>query len=303
MATCAALAFAFAFAFAFGLSLANVEAGENKTVASGEAKTILLEAESWEFTPGSVTFEEHRGRKSMRIQRSNGPVVLRKFSFTNGIIQYDIMPNDPRFASVYFRWNGQDENECFYFRTRKAGNPKANDAIQYAPHIDGVNLWDMLFHFQASVNFKKDDWNTVKLVISGKQMRVYVNDLTKPALEVPYLEGNRKSGSIAFDGQAVISELTVVSGATEGLAAEPGTDPTAEDARYLRKWQVSDPIAMEKGIDFQDKSDGRCALENAALKVPLVKGENQLLVGVANSFYGWGLVARFEDTEGLTIAE
>jgi hypothetical protein len=319
----------------------------------------------------------------MKLLNSSDPVILKDFNFTDGIIEYDMEPLDPRFTSCYFRWKDSKENECFYFRTGRAGNPQAIDAIQYAPIINGVNLWDMLFHYQTNADFKKDDWTHVKLVISGKQMRVYVNDTLRPALEVPMLEGNVTSGTLAFDGMVIISNLKIKHDSEEGLAPEAGIDPTSSDPRYLRKWQVSTPPATDKGIDFSDdyvpdaytkweditaerrglinltrkfgktkgrrivwlkttihsdkaqdkilrfgfsdevwvrinnnplyidknlyntpiakQPDGRCSIENTSFKVPLKEGDNQLLIGVSNFFYGWGIVARLDNLDGIRI--
>lgn len=47
---------------------------------------------------------------------------------------------------------------------------------------------------------------------------------------------------------------------------------------------------------------GRCALENGGFVVPLRAGANELLIGVANDFYGWGIVARWENLDGLEVA-
>ena len=38
-----------------------------------------------------------------------------------------------------------------------------------------------------------------------------------------------------------------------------------------------------------------------ALMLPLVEGENEILIGVANYFFGWGLIARLDDTEGILL--
>jgi hypothetical protein len=35
--------------------------------------------------------------------------------------------------------------------------------------------------------------------------------------------------------------------------------------------------------------------------LPLIAGDNELLIGVGNDFYGWGMVARLDSLEGLTI--
>ena len=45
---------------------------------------------------------------------------------------------------------------------------------------------------------------------------------------------------------------------------------------------------------------GRATIENTSFKLPLKKGDNELLIGLANYFYGWGLVARLDANEGLT---
>jgi hypothetical protein len=343
--------------------------------------SISLKPEKWDFKPGTVEFLEYKSRPVMRLLTSTDPAVLKNLDFSDGTVEYDMEPHDLRFTSFYFKWKDARETECFYFRTDRAGNPQAVDAVQYAPFIDGVNIWDMLFHFQANAEFRSENWNHVKLVVSGKQMRAYVNDMTRPALEVPMLEGNTISGSLAFDGQVTISNLVVRHHAVEGLGPEAGMDPEAHDPRFLRKWWVNTPVATQQNIDFSydyfpnaqtqwdgisaerrglvnltrrfgktegrrmvwlktvihsdrnqrknlrmgfsdevwviindkplyiDKNlyttpmaklpDGRCSIENVAFEVPLMEGENQFMVGVANFFYGWGLVARFDDMEGI----
>jgi hypothetical protein len=162
-----------------------------------------------------------------------------------------------------------------------------------------------------------------------------------------------------------------------------GIDPTDNDPRYLRHWQVSQSAVMPKGIDFSydlfpkpdaawtpiaaerrglinltrkfgksesrrivwlktklksesaqtlklafgfsdevwalingkmlyvDKNlflhpirkepDGRCSIENTTFNLPLNAGDNELLIGVANDFYGWGIVARIDSLTGITL--
>lgn len=353
------------------------------TFGQKKEKYVPMKTENWEFKPGTVEFLEYKDRSSMKLLTSSDAITLKNLNFTNGIIEYDMEPLDPRFTSIYFRWKDSKENECFYFRTERAGNAQAVDAIQYAPHVGGVNLWDMLFHFQSNADFKASDWNHVKLVISGEQLRIYVNDMDNPSLEVPKLEGNVAEGSIRFDGQVIISNLIVRHDEVEGLSPQAGLDPTAGDPRYLRKWLITEPISMAQNIDFNydhfpndsttwegieaerrglvnltrkfgqsdsrriiwlkttvqssrlqerilnlgfsdevwvfinnqplyiDKNnyntpimkppDGRCSVENTSFILPLSEGENQLLIGVANSFYGWGIVARLDKLADLKL--
>lgn len=44
---------------------------------------------------------------------------------------------------------------------------------------------------------------------------------------------------------------------------------------------------------------GRCSIENSHFDLPLQAGDNELLIGVTNFFFGWGIVARLEDGAGL----
>jgi hypothetical protein len=48
--------------------------------------------------------------------------------------------------------------------------------------------------------------------------------------------------------------------------------------------------------------DGRCSLENAAFTLPLEAGENEVAVAIANQFFGWGLMLRLADPEGVQLA-
>jgi hypothetical protein len=348
-----------------------------------DLKKISLKAEHWSFKPETVEFLEYKSVPSMKIKTSSDPVVLKDLDFTNGTIEYDMEPVDQRFTAFYFRRKDANENECFYFRTARAGDTKSVDAIQYAPHLSGINIWDMLYHFQAPADFKRETWNHVKLVISGQQMKAYVNNLSVPALEVVQMEGNVTSGGIAFDGQVIISNLVIKPNDVAGLTPEAGADPTRDDINYLRKWKVNNPITTPPSIDFSydflpkkdsvwqtieaerrglinltrkfgksdgrrivwlkttltsatnqsrtlslgfsddvwviingnllylDKNwyfhpirkdpDGRCTIQNTSFKLPLNAGNNELMIGVANDFYGWGIVARLDSVEGLTI--
>ena len=45
--------------------------------------------------------------------------------------------------------------------------------------------------------------------------------------------------------------------------------------------------------------DARCSLENGAFTLPLEAGDNEVAVAIANNFYGWGLMLRLADPEGV----
>jgi hypothetical protein len=48
--------------------------------------------------------------------------------------------------------------------------------------------------------------------------------------------------------------------------------------------------------------DGRLSLENGSFVLPLKAGDNEVAVALANNFFGWGLILRLEDLEGIQLA-
>ena len=343
----------------------------------------LLVPERWDFQEGKVTFMDYKGKKSMKIGSLSGQVVLKDVVFKDGTIEFDVDPHPTEFASsVYFHRKDAKEQEIVYLRVPRIGSKLANQGIQYAPYFDGVNMWDIYPQYQAPAMAKASEWNHMKLVISGKQMKVYVNDMVNTALEVPKLEGTMAEGSIAFEGEGYITNLQIKPNETGGLASYEGTDMTKHDGQYLRKWAISTPVLFPKGnetfaeslpdaedflesidaetagllnltrrfgatpqrklvwlkttitaseptftnlqIGFNDEiwvylnnemvlvdknlfqqvgmrknPSGRLAITNTVAKLNLKKGENELLIAVANDFYGWGLMARLENVEKI----
>ncbi len=350
-----------------------------------KAMRIPMIADQWDFQEGKVEFLKHKNVSAMKIQQGGGLVTLKNLNFSNGTIEFDAEPMDASaspFVSVYFRYQDKNENECFYLRVGREDNLKRNDAVQYAPVMKGVNLWDMLPHYQGPAHLNNKDWNHIKLVVSGMQMRAYVNNVAHPVLQIPYLEGNSKQGSIAFEGFATFANLLVKPDAVEDLSPVRGVDMTEHDANYIRNWSVTQPVPLTEGreliktdfptsqtawdslsaernalinltrkfgvegrryvwlkktirsataqqrkisLGFSDEvwvfvngqmvyvdknlylqgmrktPNGRCSVENSSFNLNLKSGENELLMGVANDFYGWGIIARIENLEGIEL--
>jgi len=351
------------------------------------AVKIPLTADRWTYKPGTVSFAEYKGVPALQILANMPPVVLKDFDFTNGTIEFDMAPADSsHFTGIYFRRQDDKESEYFYLRVFDGSQkPGVLWSIQYAPIIQGVNLWDMLPYYQGPAAYKKQEWNHIKLVVSGVQMLIYINDMSHPVMEVPRLEGNTTQGGLAFDGKTAIANLVVTPNEVAGLLPAEGIDPVAHDPRYLREWSVSQPQPLPNGQElfagalppketvwenitaerrglvnltrrfglsesrrvvwlkvklkaateqkravnlgfsdeiwvfingqtlFVDKNlyarpimkvpEGRCSIENAAFTLPLKAGENELLVGLSNDFYGWGIIARLDDMENVEVVK
>jgi hypothetical protein len=356
---------------------------KNPSPSPAEIKVPMV-ADRWQFEANGAEFITHKNVPAMKLA---GPqrITLKNVDFKDGTIEYDVEPLADGFAGIYFHTGDKNETEYLYLRTSRAGNPVAMDAVQYAPYNKGVLLWDIFGCYQGPAVIKTQEWNHIKMIISGAQMLVFVNDQNTATLEIPQLEGNRPSGSIAFDGKCIVANVTIKAGVVDGLPARAGFDPTHHDPRYIRQWQVSQPHDLPSGkelyaadfpkattewltvgaerrglinltrefggadarryvllrtkvnakvarkvrlslgfsddvwvyvnrqlayIDKNDyrspamrkKPDGRISVENAQFEVPLKEGDNELLIGLANDFYGWGLMALINDLEGITTS-
>ncbi len=241
-------------------------------------------------------------------------------------------------------------------------------------------------HYQGNASFRQDTWNHIRIFITGRQMLIYVNTDGPPTLTIPRLEGNTTHGAFAFEGEETVAHLVIspAPAAHGGIPGVPeGFDPTDNDPRYLRHWQVTQPDTIPAGIDFgknlmpgkqatwsaiqaerrglvnltrlyggaaprrivwlkttlratrewnykirlgftndvwvflngqylyADKNyydepsmktpRARVSLDNCSFNLPLKAGDNELLIGVANDFFGWGIIARLDDTDGVKI--
>lgn len=351
------------------------------TSAFSQSGTMLeTKAENFDFEKGKVDFLTYKGRKSMKVSNS-GQVVIKDLNFRDGIIEFDAEAILPGFAQgVYFHRKDNNEQEMLYLRVTKIGDTLANEAIQYTPYFDGVNMWDMYPQYQAPAPLKKEDWNHIKLVISGKQMKVFVNDT--PVLYIPKLEGRETEGSIAFEGASYISNIEIKPDETEGLSPLEGADLTQHESNYIRNWAMTESSLLPQGtepttllsvpkndafvekinaeryglvnltrrfglselrrivwlkatitakehmktnlqlgfsdeiwiylndrITYTDKNifrqnmkkypNGRISVQNGETELDLKQGVNELMIGISNDFYGWGLMARLEDMEGI----
>jgi hypothetical protein len=369
---------------------------EIKAPGTDEIK-IPMQPAYWEYDTSTTEFVNYKNAAS--VKGKNGKpyqVFLKNRIFTNGIIEFDVELSGMGFPGINFRMSEDRKNaENFYIRSFGPVSPQTRTTLQYAAVLDGMSIWDLSDEYQSGAVIYQDKWNHVKLVISGKQMKAYVNDMSTPALIVPELESRRDSGSISLSGNVIYANLIIKPNATEGLNAEAGYISTYNDTRYLRKWMVGpavdfpfgkevvmqlpsmygtlnksqlpdstlqwSPIKAEsRGIinlsrmyghkendarrgawlkttiesdkdqdkvlhlGFSDevwvfingqilyvdknyfgtpeqKNGGRCTIEDATIKLPLKKGKNEILVALANYFYGWGIIARLDDTDGIEI--
>ena len=207
---------------------------------------IPLTADHW-TTNSNATFITKeafpRGMLQVTSESEEGFAALKGRSFNNGTIEFDIKPVGEEMPGIRFHQRDGDNAEMLYIRV-SPNCPASQDCLQYVPIIKGRVLWDVYPQYQASAPFRENEWNHLRLVISGKRMNVYVNGRAEPSLRVAHLEGEASSGTIAFEGTAYYANLTLAPGVTDGLDPTPMVDPAAHDRRYLTRWEGSDPVSM-----------------------------------------------------------
>jgi hypothetical protein len=96
-------------------------------------EVVGMRPENWMFQPGAVEFGAGPGGNGggsaaeagpvMKIVNDRGVVLLKGVDFSDGTIEFDYLPAEQRFGLMYFRWKDSLENECFYFRVDRMGQP------------------------------------------------------------------------------------------------------------------------------------------------------------------------------------
>ena len=219
--------------------------------ASAFASTVMplpisLVADNWQASGNAMFIAREafpQGILQVTSESEQGFVALKDMHFDNGTIEFDIKPVGEEMPGIRFHQKNGDTADMLYIRV-SPDCPASQDCLQYVPIVKSRVLWDVYPQYQASAPFRENEWNHIRLVISGRRMNVYVNGRTEPSLRVAHLEGDASTGTIAFEGTAYYANLTLAPGVTDGLDPKAPADPAAGDPRYLVQWQGTDPVSM-----------------------------------------------------------
>jgi len=169
--------------------------------ASSQNPTSVPMAEShWTVNSEQYEFENYLGVESIYLP--SGFAQLNDVVFHNGIIEFDIaFPQGRGFPGITFRIQDDLNYEEFYIRPHQSGNPDAN---QYTPIFNGLAGWQLYYGegHAAPAKYNYDNWNHVKLMISGTVGEVYVNDMKNPLFQIFDLKHGDVSGPISLKGNA-----------------------------------------------------------------------------------------------------
>jgi hypothetical protein len=348
--------------------------------------TIAMTADHWQAKENAEFFRQ-LGFYHGLLRLNSGNAVLKDVTFSDGTIEFDVNTIGRGMPGIAFRQKDEGNFELVYLRP-DPNCPAFRACIQYAPQTHGVLLWDLFPQYQNRAPLRENGWNHIRMVVSGRRMNVFVNDVTSPTLEVGRLEGDAMKGGLQLLGPGTFANMVITSDAVDDLSPEPARDPLAGDGRLVRDWHLSafsalpnsrEPMYNEmpdaskewktisternglvnlsreygrplpepnravawlkanvtsdrkqtKKVDigwtrevwvfvngklvYADKNlfeqegarkfpDARCSLENGSFTLPLEPGDNEVAVALANNFFGWGLMLRLADPEGVHMA-
>jgi len=139
--------------------------------------------------------------------------VVRESSFQDGTIEVDLTgdtaPNAPPelrgFVGIAFRVSSAGSQfECFYLRPK---NGRSNDQLQRNHSTQYISTpgfpWNKLRSespgkYESYVDLVPGQWTHVKIQVSGKTARLYVNGAQQPTLLVNDLKQSESKGQIAL---------------------------------------------------------------------------------------------------------
>ncbi len=184
-------------------------------------KPDLQDAKKWQLINRTAEPVFENGKKGVRFNEvpDAGLMILKDYEFSDGTIEFDVKgKNELQKSFVGVAFHLQDENtyDGVYFRPFNFENP---DTVRRPRSVQYVSMpqysWPTLREkfpgkYENKVNPvpNPDDWFHVKILLKGKSVKVFVNDSSKPSLEVEKLSqttkgkfaltlGNNSGGSFA----------------------------------------------------------------------------------------------------------
>ncbi len=164
--------------------------------ANSPARSEVIDFGSDRWILKNASIIEHMGRKCLM-----GTAYLNDVKFENGAIEFDIAVNGSRsYPGVLFRMQSEENYERVYLRPhRESLYP---DAIQYTPVINKIEAWQLYNGegYTAGAKIPANQWIHVKVEISGKQARVYLDQNDEPSLVVHDLKHGISEGTVGLIG-------------------------------------------------------------------------------------------------------
>ena len=217
------------------------------TLSGLKAQDGIIDFDSDQWVKNNAKVVEHMGRKALM-----GFAFLNDVEFENGIIEVDIATSPERsYPGVLFRIQDMQTYERFYIRPHR--QHLYNDALQYVAAFNGIDSWQLYNGSGETslIDIPANEWNHLKIVVSGSQAKVYWIDMENPALEVTHLAHGISKGTLALNGPAngtaYFSNFKFTK--DDSIEFEPA-EPIEEVIGAITDWEISQPFSLTK-IDME----------------------------------------------------
>ncbi|MFZ5983888.1 MAG: hypothetical protein ACOYXN_05940 [Acidobacteriota bacterium] len=212
----------------------------------GRAAAAAVPPQAVPFDSGAWTMVdartvEHLGRKGLV-----GTAFLKDVALEDVVVEVDVACTGARsYPGVLFRMQSPGETERVYLRPHRAGPAGYPDAVQYVPTWNGVDSWQLYNGdgVTAGALLPHGEWVPLRIEVKGRQARVYVGDLSRPALIVHDLKRDPEKGFLGLngprDGSAVFSNFRYMDGS--GLVFDP-PPPRHVSPGIVTEWEIAGPV-------------------------------------------------------------
>ena len=179
------------------LTIFIVLAGWHQSPSVASNDIIPFESNRWEIEASESRVEDYLGQKSLFIQ--GGFATVKDSEFTDGIIEYDIAFDGQRgFVGNVWRLQDFGNFERFYIRPHQSGNPDASQYIPFFNNISSFQLYSGIEESSAGLTYPFNEWIHVKLIVSGKNAEIYVDDMEEPTLVISELKRDVEPGKVGL---------------------------------------------------------------------------------------------------------
>lgn len=229
--------------------------------AAQAAEPIPFDSPRWQISAEEHRIEEFQGRQSLVLR--GGLALIPDADFTDGVIEYlCAFPEGRAFVGATWRVQDAANREEFYIRPHQSGNPDAN---QYTPVINGLSAWQLYYGegYGAPITYRFDTWFPVKIVVSGDEAEVFINDLDTPALFIDDLKREAEPGAVGLAvpdfGAARFADFRFERADKPKLVGRVERSRTARPGSVMQ-WRVSSPFAeqaLEGSLEVPGTLPGR----------------------------------------------
>ncbi|MGD8428152.1 MAG: hypothetical protein PVH63_10990 [Balneolaceae bacterium] len=237
-----------------------------KAEAISAQTSVPFDSKMWTINSDAHQLLKYQGKDALYLH--NGNAILDGPELKNGIIEFDIAFSGERgFTGVSWRRVDSNNFEYFYVRPHQSGKPDAN---QYTPVFNGITGWQLYYGdgYAAPIDYPPHHWIHVRIVSWEGQAKIYIDDMNKPAIEVPELKRKPVSG-----GMGLHTSMTPVYFANfqyQSLDNAPfNRIPMVKREipdGMVKRWEISKPIS-------EDEVDGSLKINTASFKWQILGSE------------------------------